>query len=114
MIDCRSITNMTTLLKTSAVAFMAVAMLLMNPCDAFSSHVNQFSSQKIITESTRLGPLHASRRSFISKSAAAIFSGAVVTSVVGPNDIANALPMITVFEFEQILKDSGERNKYIH
>ena len=89
---------------------MALAMLLINPCNAFSSSPNRLSPLKTETESSNrvVGPLYSSRRSFINTSAATIFSTVAAVTIVSPNDIANAMPMVTLFEFEQILKDSGK------
>ena len=83
-------------------------MVLINPCSSFSSTAtsNAFSSIKVGKE-THLGPLYSNRRSFINTSVATVLSTFAATTIVSPNDVANALPMVTVFEFEQILKDSG-------
>lgn len=87
---------------------MVFVLFLVNPCYSFSStSANIFSSLKEGKE-TRLEPLYSNRRSFINTSVATAFSTFAATTIVSPNDIANALPMVTVFEFEKILKDSAK------
>lgn len=88
-----------------ALATTTLLLLSMNTCNSFS--INPPSS----TSAGRLRPLYLNRRSFINTSTATIFSSFVAsTAVVHPKDVAYAasIPMVTVFEFEQILKDSGE------
>mmetsp|Transcript_9022 Transcript_9022/g.9903 ORF Transcript_9022/g.9903 Transcript_9022/m.9903 type:complete len:211 (-) Transcript_9022:52-684(-) len=89
-------------------AFAYVA-LSISPSDAFV-----IASSLSATE--RLGPLYSTscsdsnRRSFINKSAT-LFSGLIATTssiLVSKPDVANALPLVTVAEFENILKDSAK------
>ncbi len=96
----------------ATVAVMASAiiiMLLINQSQSFSvisTPLKITSSQQLGKTGDRLGPLYSSRRSFMHTSAVTAFG---TFTVFGSNrHAANALPMVTVFEFEQILKDSGE------
>ena len=83
---------------------LLLATLLLSPCAAFCNH----SSGSAICTQRKSVHLNSSRRSFITTSASTILGSAVMTSIVLPDNVAHALPLITVAEFEQILKDSGK------
>jgi len=93
--------------------FLVVYMLLsIHTSDSFSSSSATYIRHSLIgnqEQKNSHSQLYLNRRSFIHTSSASIFGGVIATSVVGPNDVANALPMVTVYEFEQILKDSGKK-----
>ena len=59
----------------------------------------------------RCGQLYSNRRDFMNTSVRNVMGTVAISSIMAPKDAAIALPLVTVFEFEQILKDSGKNKQ---
>ncbi len=72
-------------------------------CNSFTLNSRSTIAKK------RCGQLYSSRRNFMNTSVRNVLGTVAIASATGPKDAAFALPTVTVFEFEQILKDSGKK-----
>jgi hypothetical protein len=113
--------------RISPPAAVTATLLLISPCQSFvtpssnwastsASTITDITNNKIQVQQQRLhkddGALYSTRRSFFTQSAGSLLSGIMIASTVGvlggSPQVANALPSISVLEFESILKESAK------
>lgn len=94
--------------RFTAVAVVAIYAPFSDAFSVSSNNIHMPSSLSQKTTSSLSAMNGSDRRSFLSKTVASIATGAVVGTSLADPQVANAIPGVTVAEFDTILKTSAK------